>query len=201
MRGDRISIGAGALLVLALLYYVSSPGEAAALALPVAAHELGHVAAFYLLGLRIEGLSLELKGFCIRYSGYTGALGHAAAALAGPLAGLSYAFAAARLAERLALPWLELSAGLSLLLTLFNLLPALPLDGGRALSALACALMGERAGNTLTESLGLLCGIVLLCAGLWLMTQGRGIGLELAAVWLLLYQDTGQGLVKNREMI
>ena len=142
-----------------------------------------------------------MKGCCIDYSGYTGAMGHVLAAAAGPLAGISYAVMAATLSARLELPWLSLSAGISLLLSLFNLLPALPLDGGRIFSALACALLGEQTGAAVTDALGLALGVLLLSAGILAMLHGHGIALALAAIWLLLYQESALGLVKKREMI
>ena len=71
--------------------------------------------------LHVRGIRLQLKGFCIDYCGYTGAAGHALAAAAGPLAGLAYALAASGLAQRLESDWLGLTAGISLLLSLFNL--------------------------------------------------------------------------------
>ncbi len=128
-------------------------------------------------------------------------MGHALAALAGPAAGLSYALAASLLGARLDSGWLCLSAGVSLLLSLFNLLPALPLDGGRAVLQLSCALLGERRGGVLTELLGLFTGGTLLAVGIWLMLWDRGVALLLAAIWLLFCQENGRGIVKIREMI
>ena len=55
--------------------------------------------ALLLLGLHIKGIRAELRGFCIEYCGYTGAVGHALAALAGPAAGLAYALAASTAGE------------------------------------------------------------------------------------------------------
>ena len=201
MRRNRMQVSAAALLLAALFYYVCTPREMLAIALALLCHELGHAVALWAMGLRIQRFRMELKGFCMEYSGYTGALGHAAAAAAGPTAGLIYAFAATALAQGLRAEWLMLSGGVSLVLSAFNLLPALPLDGGRIFSALACALWGERRGLALTDAMGLLVGLLLLSAGLLLLLRGHGIALLLAAIWLLLYQETGRGIVKKREVL
>ena len=201
MRGKKLSVSAGAVLLAALVYYLYDLETVAAVLVPAATHELGHLAALNLLGLRVNGFRAELKGFCIDYSGYTGAMGHALAAAAGPMAGLWYAWAASMAGNRLDSDWLCLSAGVSLLLSLFNLLPALPLDGGRILEHLAGAFLGDKQGALLTETVGAVVGAVLLAAGVLLMMHGRGIALALAAIWMLLYQDNRRGLVKGKEML
>lgn len=201
MKRKKWKVSAGALLLGALLYFVWDPALLAALLLPIAAHELGHIAALLAMGLRLNGFRVELKGFCIEYGGCTGAAGHALAAAAGPMAGLWYAWAASWAGNRLDSSWLCLTAGVSLLLTLFNLLPALPLDGGRILAHLSRALLGEKKGALVTELAGVSVGAVLLAAGVLLMLRGRGIALALAAVWLLLYQEDELGLVKEPEIM
>ncbi len=184
---------------LGLLLYLGSGREIAAVLLPALIHELGHIAALRVLGLRIRCFRAELRGFCMEYYGECGAVGHALAAAAGPAAGFLWAIGASLLGKRL--DWLNLSAGVSLLLSLFNLLPALPLDGGRILLSLSCAFLGERRGVRLTEACSLAVGCLLLSFGVWLMLRGRGIALLTAAVWLLAYQESGRGLVKRPEMI
>ena len=188
-------------MLAALIYFIADVDKILALLIPALFHELGHVFTLRLLGLRISGFRAELKGLCIGYSGYTGALGHALAAAAGPLWGLIYAMAASLLAQRLACQWLELSAGVSLLLSLFNLLPALPLDGGRILYALSSPFMSEASARRLVDISSLVVGLMLLALGTYLMLRGFGAAMDLAAIWLLAYTGTERRAFRSREMI
>lgn len=201
MAKQKIRISAGALILAAGAYYFCEIKTLTALLIPILVHELGHIAALLMLGFSLRSFKAELKGLCITYSGSCGAVGHAMAAAAGPMAGLIYAAAASWAGDRLQSDWLCLSAGLSLILSVFNLLPALPLDGGRIFTLLANAFLGERRGTAVSDALGFVCAATLLAAGIWLMLRGRGVALVLAATWLLLYQESASGIVKRREII
>lgn len=201
MAKQKIRISAGALILAAGAYYFCEIKTLTALLIPILVHELGHIAALLMLGFSLRSFKAELKGLCITYSGSCGAVGHAMAAAAGPMAGLIYAAAASWAGDRLQSDWLCLSAGLSLILSVFNLLPALPLDGGRIFTLLANAFLGERRGTAVSDALGFVCAAALLAAGIWLMLRGRGVALVLAATWLLLYQESASGIVKRREII
>ena len=48
---------------------------------------------------------------------------------------------------------------------------------------------------------GFLRARVRLTAGLLLLWQGYGAGLSLAALWLLLAQPEGEGIVKRKEIL
>lgn len=186
MRRERFGISAPAAAALVFIYYLAPVDMLLTMLLPVLAHELGHILYLRLLGLRIRSFRIELKGLCIEYRGFTGTVGHALAAAAGPVLGLLYALAASLLARHYASSWLELTAGVSLLLSVFNLLPALPLDGGRILFHLSAALLGESRAAHIVDVSSLAVGGILLVLGAYLMFRGYGMALELAAVWLLL---------------
>ena len=196
MNRERFCISAPAVAALALIYYLSPVDKLMAVLLPVLVHELGHILALRLLGLRICHFRVEMKGLCIGYRGYAGALGHTMAAAAGPAFGLFYALGASLLAGRHQSSWLELTAGVSLLLSVFNLLPALPLDGGRILYHILSALLGENQAERVSDIVSLAVGTILLGLGAYLMFCGLGLALELAAVWLLL--STGRRTLPAR---
>lgn len=186
MSRQRFGISVPAAAAAAVVYYLTPVDKLLAVLLPALIHELGHLLVLRLLGLRICRFQMELKGLCIEYRGYTGALGHALAAAAGPILGLLYALAASLLGAQYSSQWLELSAGVSLLLSAFNLRPALPLDGGRILYHLLSALLEEGTAARVVDIASLAVGVALLGLGAYLMFQGMGLALELAAVWLLL---------------
>ena len=168
----RLAASPWAVLALALLFYVSDGQIFFLCVLPILCHEAGHALALRLCGCRITELRLCLSGLSLRYTGTLPPGKQALCAFAGPLAGLFYAAAAARFGSDGAL-----SAGISLLLSAFNLIPAPPLDGAQ----IASALLGERAACVLAW---ISAGAVLL-AGVWLWAAGRGAGLALAGVFLL----------------
>lgn len=174
-----------AALLAAALYFLELR-SIAALAAAVSVHELGHLAALRLLGLRIRAFRSEAQGFCIDYEGETTRLGHIAAALAGPAAGLVLAFALSALATRRGSSFCALTAGVSLLLSLFNLLPVRRLDGGRITGLILTAIFGEAAGGRAARALSAVTAAVLFAQGLCVLLAGHGAGLIIAASWLIL---------------
>lgn len=97
------------------------------------------------------------------------------AALSGPLAGAVFCV----------LLWTRwtLAAEMSLVLTAVNLLPVLPLDGGRAL---ACALHRCRRGTDLMGTVRLAVLMLLLACGVCCAAAGWGFAPLLFVFWLLL---------------
>ena len=112
-----------------------------------------------------------------------------------------FAFAASFFARRTGNEALAVSAGVSLLLSLFNLLPILPLDGGRIFSIAAAELLGGRKGAALTKGLGLVLSTALLMAGTWRMWRGEGTALTLFSLWLLIAQPDKAALVNRKELL
>ena len=136
-RRFSLEVRPGAVVLLSGLYFLLPLRWCARLALTVTVHELGHVAALILCGAQVCGLRMEGCGLVLRCTPPEGALRTVTAALAGPAAGAGL-FCILRGLGYIA------CAELSLLFSCVNLLPVLPLDGGRALYAALAALAGER---------------------------------------------------------
>jgi Zn-dependent protease len=134
-------------IVAALLFFVS-----------LLLHELGHAIQAQRDGIEIDGITLWVFGGVARLRGQMPSAGaELRVALAGPA--VSLALGAFFLLVALALPlpgtvdgvlfWL---GQINLYLLVFNILPALPLDGGRVLHAVLWARRGDFASATRTAA-------------------------------------------------
>lgn len=171
----------GFLLLLGVLFWLDEgvgllPWGLAACVL----HELGHIAAAAVFGGRVEHLSLTVVGAELRID-YRVPLTYvqdSLVALAGPGANLLAG------GLFLALNW-ELAAALTLAVGVFNLLPILPLDGGRVVYGLiADRLDPDWAERLMTALSGCLVG-VLVGIGAVAAAYYANVTLLFTALWLL----------------
>ncbi len=202
IAGVRISVHWSWLIVFALITWTltaaifpdQNPGlsDAAYAAMAVVAsvtffaslllHELGHAMQARRERMEIDGITLWLFGGVAAFRGdFPSALGELRIALAGPAvtAVLSAAF---WLLSGVGLPeaadgvvtWL---AVINLVLLGFNMLPALPLDGGRVLHALVWRWTDDRrAATTVGAGAGRALAFVMIVGGLGLTFAGAGAG-------------------------
>lgn len=180
-RRFSLEVRPGAVVLLSGLYFLLPLRWCARLALTVTVHELGHVAALILCGAQVCGLRMEGCGLVLRCTPTEGALRTVTAALAGPAAGAGL-FCILRGLGYIA------CAELSLLFSCVNLLPVLPLDGGRALYAALSALAEERAAERTLDVLGLVLPVALMVLGLALFARGFGLAPGVFGAWLALLQ-------------
>lgn len=180
-RRFSLEVRPGAVVLLSGLYFLLPLCWCARLALTVTVHELGHFAALILCGAQVCGLRMEGCGLVLRCTPTEGALRTVTAALAGPAAGAGL-FCILRGLGYIA------CAELSLLFSCVNLLPVLPLDGGRALYAALSALAGERAAERTLDVLGLVLPVMLMVLGLALFARGFGLAPGVFGAWLALLQ-------------
>ena len=130
------------------------------LGLSVLAHELGHCLAARLLGMRVFGVRLYLLGGVSemarapRSPREEAVIASAGPAVSALLAGVFWV--ALQAVEQGTVGWLLvlLLALSNLVVAVFNLLPALPLDGGRVLRAGVWRASGNRAAGTTAAVIG-----------------------------------------------
>lgn len=191
---SRIRVSAGAIFLLSVLYFFGGFISLAALLLAAAAHELGHIIIIKLLGGGIKYLRFEASGMCMSLCGINSAASEAAALLAGPAAGLIFALICAHYGSETANRVLLECAGYGILLTAYNMLPALPLDGGRAAFVMLSGAFGRERAEKIIWYLGFITGLSLSAAGLVLLGKEFGTALMIAGIWILIAQT---GIVKN----
>lgn len=148
-------------------------------------HEFGHVsAARRVSGVRAARISLIWAGAATRFDGaYRSGRDQARVAIGGPEASFALAIACAGGMRLLPVPFalkggLLLLAGFNVVLGLFNLLPANPLDGYKVIVGLLWQAVGsEKAARTILRRVGMT----------WLY-------IEIASVWLLIVEKPKLGI-------
>jgi Zn-dependent protease/CBS domain-containing protein len=222
IAGIRIGVNWSWLIVLALIVWTletavfpdSNPGltTAAYVAMAVAAallffaslllHELGHALQAKREGMEIDGITLWLFGGVARFKGmFPSAGAELRIAVAGPLVSLLLGglFVAIAVGGGLGSAVDGIAAWLgyiNLILLAFNLLPALPLDGGRVFRSLLWLRTGDFTRATrIAADVGRGFGYLMVGLGLLLLiVQGVWSGAWLAFLgWFLLQAAAAEG--------
>lgn len=136
----------------------------------ILAHELGHAVVARSRGVPIAGIDLHMFGGVAKMAAPPRSPNdEIAIALAGPAVSLLLGGAALALNAALPLTLLAWLGGANLMLGLFNLLPAIPLDGGRVLRAALAKrrglLGGTRLAATVSRVLAVLLGVAAIAVG------------------------------------
>lgn len=186
----KIDVSPLAVLVLTAFVALGSPLLLSALLLAALCHELGHYLAVRCLGGQISQIKISVFGAEMTVAGHFSYGGDILAFLAGPAVNLLAAAALACLGRQ-AEVW-YLFAGAQAVLGLFNLLPILPLDGGRVLWSLVAWRTEPYTADRTAKAVG--CGLsalLLLAAGGLLLHMGGTIFLLLAPLGLLVWYARG----------
>lgn len=178
-------------LLLAVLYFFMDLHDFLMVLLCVWIHEMGHLTALERFGVRVRRIMMDCTGMTIQYNtAQLNGLKECLAALAGPMFGLSAAVCASLIGNTLKSERLLLFAGANAILSLFNLLPAKPLDGWRCLHVLFPI------GSQIISVCTALCVLVF---GIYLMYAGYGIALAVMGILLLLQENPGTN-IKHRKI-
>lgn len=175
----------------------------------IVAHEMGHSLVAIRDGIKVRGITLFALGGVASLEGEPASPGSAArVALAGPAVSIGVGAASMGLAigaSAVGLPGLVVAAlvwlgVINLSLAVFNLLPALPLDGGRVLQAYLWRRRGDRHEATISAAkAGRWIGWGLVAFGFWEFTQG-GNGLWTMLIgWFVLLTAKAEGLRARME--
>ena len=169
----RLHIGLLAVLVLAAVFGMLVQLLQALLALTL--HELFHAIVAHALGYRVDVVEFLPYGGVARLYGQ--AMSNKAdfiIALAGPLCNFLVAGGVALVGTMYPLLYYKLQyfLALNLALALFNLIPALPLDGGRMLRAILGSFLRPRLATLITAWLGVGCGLIILAFCAYAFTRG-----------------------------
>lgn len=194
----RVSVSFWAILAVAAI--ISPLSVIVSVLLAAAVHECGHLLFLRLLHVPIEGLRLSALGAEIFARGtqrlsYGGEL---LVTLAGPAVNLLTAVIFAQIS--LHTQWLGgyLFAGANVVLGAYNLLPILPLDGGRILYLVIAFFFGPMVGDAVAAVVGTACALSLLVLGIYLsVVSGSGMFFLLAAISLLCGTLPQLALAKN----
>jgi Zn-dependent protease len=181
-------------------------------------HELGHALVATRNGIGISSIQLWIFGGMARMDREADGPGvEARVALAGP-AVTGLIFVALMVAGVLAGGWHEFShaaliestsgasgvlammawlASINLLLLVFNLLPAFPMDGGRVARAIAWKATGDRnAATKFAADLGRVFGYVFVAGGIYMTLTGAILG-TFGGIWLALIGVMISGAAKG----
>ena len=164
-------------------------------------HELGHALEARREGMHIDGITLWLFGGVAKFRGiFPSAWAELRIALAGPLVslvlgaafiGAALAYSGAREADTV-LAWL---GEINIVLLVFNLLPALPLDGGRVLRSVLWGVRGDFLSATrVAAAIGRAFGALFVAGGLALVffeNATNGVWLALLG-WFLFAAATSE---------
>lgn len=152
-------------------------------------HEMAHVITARALGIKVNAVELTPFGGQAHIEDFTGLEPDKELfmSLAGPLASLSLA------AFFYLVPtYPDVDTGLwlmrfNLFLGLFNLLPALPMDGGRVLRSWLSPLMGFRRATRLAAFMGMVCALAIIVHGFYYAQETLPMAQEIMAGLILFW--------------
>jgi stage IV sporulation protein FB len=169
IAGVRIRINLFFLLLCALYIALGLTAEVLFILGAVLVHEISHVIMALVLGVQVTEIELLPFGGQAKIEDFTGLEPdyEIYIALAGPIVSLSLAGVFYFLQTSISSAYLPLFININLFLGIFNLCPALPMDGGRILRALLSQAIGYKKATGRAAALGKLIAVIFVCIGLY----------------------------------
>ena len=193
------------------VYLAAGLSGAVLLSASVLAHELGHAVVAQRHLVRVDGITLWMLGGMARLSSEpTTPRSAFRIAIAGPAVSLGLAVAGGMVTAAgfaLGMPSLlvALMAYLAVVngaLAVFNMVPALPLDGGRVLQAWKWRRIGDSAIATVeTARIGRMIGYGIVALGLLQLFAGQANGLWLSLIGLFVVSQARREEIRARRII
>ncbi len=170
------------------VYLAMAAVAAVVFAVSILAHEFGHALQARREGMKIHSITLWLFGGVARFEGFfPSGPAEIRVALAGPAVSLLLGGALYGITRTDAVPgapttviwWLAM---INLLLGIFNMLPALPLDGGRTFRGIVWAITGNlRRATRIAMQLSRVLAFLVIAAGIVLAVS---LGDTVGGIWL-----------------
>ncbi len=188
IKGVKIRINI-VLMLLALIYaWMGFLAEILLVFSAVLLHEMAHAITAFTLGIKIAEIEIWPFGGQAVVDDFTALdpLREICLAFAGPFCSLALAAGIYYLGLFSLSGWRSLFININLYLGFFNLLPALPLDGGRILQAVLSVKFGYRKAVTWTAALGKILGIGMVGSSIYLiLSQYWGVNILLVGIFLI----------------
>lgn len=152
-------------------------------------HESGHLLLLSHFGvplkkLRLSAFGAEIDAPNVERLSYGKEL---AVTLGGVGANVLGALFSAAIAVQCDLPYFFVLSGANAVLAAYNLLPVLPLDGGRALYLVTAYFFGPMVGDAVTAAVGLFVSLAIMLLGAHIsLTMGEGYFFALAALFIFI---------------
>lgn len=195
IAGVRVGVHWLYLLLLAVAAFLGYAVHALILLGSLLAHEIAHLLVAWVLEVGVEEVHLTPFGGVARLDGAleTDPQAETSVAVAGPfqsffLASLALPLAGGELWDR---ELVQFFFQTNLSLALFNLIPALPLDGGRALRGLLAQRWGYRRVTVWMARCGRVCGALMVLIAVAALPSGRLYPTPLAG-GVFLFLSAGQ---------
>ncbi len=169
IAGVRIRVNILFLLICAVYVYLGYTLEVLLIFSAVMVHEIAHVIMALILNVKVVEIEILPFGGQAKIEDFTGLEPEREVyiAMAGPVVSLSLAGIFYFLPLGIVSSYLPLFINVNLILGLFNLCPALPMDGGRVLRALLSKVMGYKKATARAAALGKMIAVIFGAYGLY----------------------------------